>query len=154
MFSNYIEHILNAEGGYVNDPLDNGGETNFGISKRAYPNLDIKNLTIEQAKDIYHRDYWLKAKCDRLPNELQAIHFDSAVNHGVSRAVKLLQKAIGTVKVDGIIGFQTIMNSPKATLGKYTSERALFYAKIVARNPRQLKYLKGWMIRLNKVTRL
>ncbi|MBI5843910.1 MAG: hypothetical protein HZB23_04475 [Deltaproteobacteria bacterium] len=45
------------EGGYVNDPADPGGETRFGISRRAYPNEDIKALTRERAAEIYYRDY-------------------------------------------------------------------------------------------------
>ena len=53
-FNEIIEKILEHEGGYVDDPLDAGGETNFGITKKFYPNVDIKNLTEEQAKKIYH----------------------------------------------------------------------------------------------------
>lgn len=77
--------ILEVEGGYVNHPNDPGGETKYGISKRAYPNLDIRNLTPEAALAIYRRDYW-----DKLPPGLEPAArwflFDCAVNHGVSRA--------------------------------------------------------------------
>ena len=54
-FEEIIESVLKHEGGYVNDPHDRGGETNFGITKKFYPNVDIKNLTKEQAKKIYHQ---------------------------------------------------------------------------------------------------
>ena len=60
-FDEIIEVVLEHEGGYVNDPHDAGGETNFGIAKRWYPDVDIKNLTKEQAKKIYHQDYWSPA---------------------------------------------------------------------------------------------
>ena len=62
-FDEIIEVVLHHEGGYVNDPKDPGGETNYGISKRAYPDVDIKNLTEDGAKDIYRRDYWEKYRC-------------------------------------------------------------------------------------------
>ncbi|KWT77357.1 glycosyl hydrolase 108 family protein [Candidatus Magnetominusculus xianensis] len=61
-----VRFVLDAEGGYVNDPDDPGGETKYGISKRAYPSLDIKSLTIEDAKRLYRRDYWGRASCDAL----------------------------------------------------------------------------------------
>ena len=57
-FNKIIEKVLEHEGGYVNDPKDLGGETKYGITKRFYPDVDIKNLTKEQAKTIYHTDYW------------------------------------------------------------------------------------------------
>ncbi len=107
-FEKFVKEILIHEGGYVNDPTDRGGETKYGIAKRSYPKLDIKNLTLSQASEIYYRDYWVKASCNHLPDHLQLIHFDSAVNHGVSRANKLLQKAIGDITVDGVIGRQTL----------------------------------------------
>ena len=65
-FRKAIEVILKYEGGYVNDPNDLGSETNFGISKRSYPNVDIKNLTKEQAIEIYHRDWWVRYEYDKM----------------------------------------------------------------------------------------
>lgn len=99
--------LMENEGGYINDPRDPGGETKFGICKKSYPNEDIKNLTYERARDIYHRDYWLKAKCDKYPDALSVAVFDYAVNSGVKKASKDLQAALG-VTVDGIVGNQTI----------------------------------------------
>jgi lysozyme family protein len=81
------------EGGYVNDPKDPGGETNFGISKRAYPNLDIKALTPETVAPIYKRDYWDKIAADNLPSPLNWIAFDCAVNQGVGEAAILMRAA-------------------------------------------------------------
>lgn len=65
-FEKAVAFVLRHEGGYTNDNRDPGGETKFGISKRAYPSLDIKNLTEEQAKVIYRRDYWDRAGCGDL----------------------------------------------------------------------------------------
>lgn len=95
--------LIGHEGGYVNDPNDPGGETKFGISKRAYPQVDIKNLTLEQAKEIYKVDYWEKVLCPNLPGPLQFQMFDTAVNSGPRQAIVLLQRALG-VEADGSVG--------------------------------------------------
>jgi lysozyme family protein len=89
--------------GYVNDPDDNGGETKFGVAKNANMDLDIANLTWDQAKTVYFKRYWLNGSCDKLPNRVGVLHFDGCVNHGVGRANKFLQQALG-VGVDGVIG--------------------------------------------------
>ena len=93
LFEKSVEFVLKSEGGYVNNPADPGGETNFGISKRAYPNVDIKNLTRESAIKIYETDYWFKSGADKLPWPLCLVHFDSAVQHGNKRANDLLMSA-------------------------------------------------------------
>ena len=85
-FEKAMNFIFKWEGGYVNDGNDPGGETNYGISKRAYPNLDIKNLTKDEAKQIYYRDYWEKSGCFDLPYPLDIVVLDTAVNLGVNRA--------------------------------------------------------------------
>ena len=95
--SNYDEAVylvLKHEGGYVNNPNDTGGETNFGISKRAYPDLNIAELSVETAQEIYKRDFWDKVKGDKLPEGLDLMVFDFAVNAGVSRASKVLQNCL------------------------------------------------------------
>jgi len=90
--------VLAREGGYVNDAADPGGETNMGISKRAYPAVDILNLTREQAGDIYHRDYWLACACDTLDQGAALALFDTAVNVGVTRALAMWQAASNDVE--------------------------------------------------------
>lgn len=88
-----FDRLIDHEGGYVNDPKDPGGETKFGISKRSYPDVDIKNLTLEQAKAIYLRDFW-----NPLGNAHDAIKFqafDFAVNSGIQTAIRKLQVAVG-----------------------------------------------------------
>jgi len=153
-FDKALEFVLAAEGGYVNDPDDAGGETNFGISKRAYPDLDIANLTLHDAQNIYYRDYWLKCKCDQLPPQFGVAVFGSAVNHGPRRAIKLLQETLKT-DVDGIIGQHTLaaasMQNNRYMLSRFMSFRGQYYADIVIRKPDQHKFLRGWLRRLFKL---
>ena len=92
-FEDIIEVVLKHEGGYVNDPKDPGGETNFGIAKRSHPDEDIKNLTEDKAKKIYKKHYWDRNKVERLSEDLRHIYFDMCVNQGKNRAVKILQRA-------------------------------------------------------------
>lgn len=103
-FSSVIEMVLHHEGGYVNHPNDPGGETKYGISKRAYPEIDIANLTEEDAGEIYFKDYWSKIKGEDLPRGVACVVMDYGVNSGISRASKALQRACGIEKGDGIIG--------------------------------------------------
>lgn len=106
-FDQAFERLLGHEGGYENDPRDPGGETNWGISKRAYPTVDIKALTQDGAKAIYRRDYWAPAHADELPDTVRFDVFDAAVNHGVSQSAKWLQRACGA-NPDGVIGAATV----------------------------------------------
>ena len=152
-FDDIIEVTLEHEGGYVHDPKDLGGETNFGIAGRFYPDVDIKNLTKDGAKEIYRKDYWDKNKVDDLPDNLKHIFFDMAVNQGRGTAVKILQRAIngkgGKLTVDGGFGPGT-----KAALAKHTPEldrvrcyRVKYYMDLVARKPEQERFLYGWFRR-------
>lgn len=81
--------------------------TKYGISAASYPHLDIENLSLTMAKEIYKRDFWDKCRADELPEQIRFDVFDTAVNSGVSRAIKLLQRAVG-VQEDGIIGPKTL----------------------------------------------
>jgi len=94
---------MGSEGGYVNRASDPGGETNWGISKRSYPNLDIKSLTREQAKKIYLEDFWLDGSMPSFHGAIAFQVFDAAVNHGPQTAIRLLQRAVG-VADDGNVG--------------------------------------------------
>ncbi len=95
IFDKTFDRTMGAEGGYVNDPTDPGGETNWGISKRSYPNVDIKSLTRETAKEIYRNDFWARIEADKLPASVSFQLFDFAVNSGIETAVRYLQRAIG-----------------------------------------------------------
>lgn len=86
-----VKHVLKMEGGYVNHPNDPGGETNYGISKRSYPLINIKELTEAEAIAIYHEDFWLPIAARVMDVRLRMLAFDSAVNHGLGRAIEWLQ---------------------------------------------------------------
>ena len=128
-FKNAVEVILMHEGGYANNPKDPGGETNFGISKRAYPKEDIKNLTKERAIEIYYKDYWLPSSCDKMPYKIALNVFDMSVNAGVLKSIKLLQTALG-VKADGIIGKVTLgaLANSKDIVYLFAAERIKYYS--------------------------
>lgn len=149
-FEHAFAVVVSAEGGYVNDPDDPGGETKFGISKRSYPDVDIRNLTIAQAKEIYRRDFWDRCQCDLLPKPMNLLVFDAAVNQGVDTAIKLLQKAVGVAQ-DGKLGQATLaaVSNRRAELpALFLTERAMRYM-----GTRHFdKYGRGWLKRLFVLT--
>jgi lysozyme family protein len=98
-----FDRLLGHEGNYVNNPNDPGGETKWGISKRSYPNLVIKDLTREDAYNIYKRDFWSRIGADRLFDGVAFQLFDFAVNSGIETAVRYFQRALG-VADDGYFG--------------------------------------------------
>lgn len=102
-FDTAFDRVIGHEGGYVNDPNDPGGETNWGISKRSYPNLDIKNLTREDAYGIYKVDFWNRVHADKLPDGVAFQLFDFAVNSGIETAIRYFQRALN-VADDGFFG--------------------------------------------------
>ena len=144
---------------YSNDIDDAGGETKFGISKRSYTNLDIKNLSVEKAKEIYKKDFWENQNYKNIKNKKLAIKvFDLAVNVGASRANKLTKRALRAVnkKVEenGALDDVTIclINESDATdlLSALKSEAAGYYRLIVSTKPHRAKFLKGWLNRAYK----
>ncbi len=158
-FDTAFELTIGHEGGYTNGRNDRGNWTSgvvgkgtlkgtkYGISAMAYPNLDIKNLTLAQAKAIYELDYWRKAKCGQCPPALGYLLFDASVNHGISRAVKFLQLAVG-VTADGNFGPKTLQAvlkaDPKAVAQEFCVQRMLFYTNISTWKT----YRTGWTRRL------
>lgn len=114
-----VNRVLAHEGGYVYHPDDPGGETNFGISKRAYPNLDIKTLTRSDAIAIYYADYWVPLGCHRLPRALAFQVFDAGVNHGQRRALEWLALADFAPSVAG-----KVLTFNKLRLEFYTGLKA------------------------------
>ena len=151
MFDDIIKVVLKHEGGYVNDPVDPGGETNFGIAKRSHPDVDIKNLTEEGAKEIYYQDYWVKNRVPQMPEDLKHIYFDMCVNQGRGRAVKILQRAANAkgakLKVDGGLGPKTIGALKGVELDRVRAYRIKYYADLVTRNPDLEKFYFGWFRR-------
>lgn len=102
-FDKAFDRIIGHEGAYVNDPNDPGGETKYGISKRSYPSVNIKDLTIEQAKQIYLRDFWLPLDGDSLHDGVAFQLFDFAINSGIQTAIRAFQRALD-VADDGHYG--------------------------------------------------
>lgn len=113
-FDEAVKITLEHEGGYANHPDDPGGETNFGISRRAYPNEDIRNLTLERAAYLYKRDYWFPMRLDSIHDQQLANNlFDFAVHHGVRGTAKKWQLVLARHfgykgAIDGLVGGQTI----------------------------------------------
>lgn len=128
---------LRQDGGYTDDPRDPGGETKWGISKRANPDVDIKNLTLAQAIEIYKTKYWDVYKnfkrdpisLDDLPTDLAVAIFDTGVNCGVSRCYNWYQ----------------IAKKEEAPVDKLLELRREHYLKL----PTYTTFGKGWMNRLN-----
>lgn len=146
-FDQCFDKLIAHEGGYSNDAKDPGGETNFGISKRAYPQVDIKNLTRDAAKAIYKRDYWDRAQCDKLPPTLAYLLFDAAVNSGIGQAIRFLQRAIG-VADDGVIGPLTLATiqrvDAESVCARFIGQRLDFMTRLSTFD----HFGKGWSRRL------
>lgn len=146
-FDAAFERLLAHEGGLVDHPADPGGITRWGISKRAYPNEDIRNLTVERAKEIYRRDYWGPAGCEALPPALRLDVFDMAVNSGVRASIRCLQRAAG-VTADGVLGPHTlqVVNSqrPERIRARFNGARLAFMADL----PHWPSFGRGWARRI------
>ena len=151
-FDRLVPKILRHEGGYVNDPADPGGETKFGISKRAYPDMDIAALTEDQAIEIYRRDYW-QPWMDVISDKILALQaFDFEVNAGIVMAARVIQRA-AHVKVDGIVGPKTLaaIDVKHNTLHlrrRFAEEILLYYGAILRDHPAQYKFARSWFRRV------
>jgi lysozyme family protein len=148
-----IGTVLWNEGGYSNDPADPGGETNFGISKRSYPDVDIKNLTQEAAAAIYQRDFWLFSGVadQRLATKI----FDAYVN-AKHHAIRVLQLALGSIQAgpvvpDGNWGPLTEAHvnaaHPDRLLEEFKARLCKMHCDDAIENPAQYKDLLGWLRR-------
>jgi lysozyme family protein len=161
-FDEVIKPLLAREGGYVNHPDDRGGATNFGITQAVFTEWlarqgktwrDVKTLTEDEASRMYFTQYWLPAHCQEVPPGLRDLHFDAAVNHGVARAVRMLQEAAG-VTPDGVVGPKTkaamTVISPELLKARYVSIRYRFYGRIIKRDRSQLSFITGWLSRMEE----
>lgn len=136
-----FETVVGVEGGFQNDERDRGNWTSgkvgcgqckgtkYGICAMSYPYLDICNLTLDEAKDIYRKDYWERCKCDFIPDALSLAVFDFAVNSGIKTAVKQLQLALG-VTADSVFGNQTLCACnrlpTREVLDRYVENRLVY----------------------------
>ena len=150
-FEKAIDRVLAHEGGYVNDPRDNGGETNWGITRNTATAAGYKgsmrDMTREQAKVIYRARYWTPIKGDDLPFSIAYQLLDAAVNHGVRRAIMLMQQSVGTTQ-DGVIGGKTIQaissRDPQQLALLFNAVRLEFYAGLAD----FAHFGKGWTRRV------
>ena len=152
-FDPAVAKTLIREGGsrFTDNPDDHGGATKYGISQRAYPNEDIRNLTEDRAKAIYKQDYWDKVGGDRVKSQAVAENiFDTAVNMGVTTATKLVQLTL-EIGVDGKFGPDTLKAvngvDEKEFLAEFTLAKVARYAAICNRDRAQTKFLLGWINR-------
>lgn len=145
-----VPHILDVEGGYVDNPYDPGGETKYGISKSAHPELDIASLTKDQAIEIYRKEYWVPTagRIEDLNPSVALLLFDWAVNSGNKAGVMKLQEALHVAQ-DGVIGPKTrvalaeVANSKTLVVNLFAA-RAMFYMSLKT----WPKFGLGWMRRL------
>lgn len=148
-FNTVFDRVVGHEGGYTNDPSDPGGETNWGISKRAYPNLIIKELTREQAREIYRRDFWDTIQADSIADSVSYQLFDFAVNSGITTSIRYFQRSL-QVADDGYFG----------PVSKAAAKRASATDMIMNLNALRLDYMtrlknwpnsgKGWARRISQ----
>lgn len=145
-FDACFEFVVGAEGGYVNDPNDPGGETIWGITRRDHPEAWAQGRpTIEAAKAIYRKQYWDVVRGDDWPEGYDLAVFDAAINQGTGPAVMMAQKALG-VTIDGKAGPQTVSAARAAGregIALCLAERALRYAQTRGFD----RYGKGWLKR-------
>lgn len=158
-FNEAFERLIGHEGGFSEDPKDPGnwtggrvnfGElkgTKFGIAANTYPDLDIKNLTIDDAKAIYLKDWWEKLGNDEISDAIKYQLWDFAINAGMITAKKALQRAVKVVD-DGVIGPMTIKAVKSMTetdvLMRFNAQRIRYYTSL----PSWPTYGKGWANRV------
>lgn len=156
-----IEHMLKEEGGYVNHPKDPGGMTNLGVTAKVWEEWvghpvdekQMRELTKADVVPLYQRKYWNATRCSELPSGLDLCVFDTAVNSGPGRAVKILQGCLG-VTVDGAIGPRTIAaasqfkdTSLRHLIEDYCSARQAFLISL----PTFATFGKGWTARVSRL---
>lgn len=158
--------VLGHEGGFANHRYDRGGRTNYGVTQKTYDEFcrsvgretcDVRDIAMDEVELIYFR-YWRDAGCDRLPEPLDLFVFDCAINSGVPRAIKLLQRALG-VNDDGIWGPRTNYalevhighDRIHELANAYLDERLGWYDEIIERDPKQSVFAKGWVNRVENL---
>jgi lysozyme family protein len=156
-----LPFVLRWEGGLVDHPSDPGGRTNRGVTQRVYdrwraqralPPRDVAQIEDAELHALYEADYWLPPRCDLLQRKLDLVQFDTSVNMGPARAVRLLQAALGC-GVDGAFGPETQRAcadcDPASAISAYLDARLAYYRRLVAKRPELAVFLKGWCNRVN-----
>lgn len=156
-----LDELITREGGFVNDPLDVGGPTKFGITRATLAVWkghdvtieDVRQLSVAEAKEIYRQKFVRDPGYGAIRDEaLRALVVDAAANHGPRNATTMLQRAVGGLVPDGVLGPVTIaavnaVSPTKLWLGLF-GQRVRFYGRIVTNNPGQAKFAAGWANRL------
>lgn len=142
-FDTAFDRLMGHEGGYVNDPADPGGETKWGVSKRSYPNVNIKELTKEDAKAIFKRDFWDKVKGDLLLDGVAFQLADFAYHSGPETAIRAYQRSL-RVADDGHFGPLSLAASKAMDesdqIMRLVAERLDFQTRLSTWS----KFGKGW----------
>lgn len=157
-FDDALAAVLEHEGGYVNHPQDPGGMTNLGVTKRVWEawvgktvsEADMRALTPAMVAPMYRKQYWDAVRGDELPSGLDYLMFDFAINAGVNRAIRTMQRAVGAAP-DGVIGPRTmaalIAADPDDLIDKFSAEKEAFYRSL----PTFATFGKGWLRRVAEV---
>lgn len=171
MFEDLIEDLLEAEGGFVDDPADRGGRTKYGVTQTTFNDWrdrqgqsrdDVADLDLDEAKAIYRALYWDTSGAGRIRSRTVAAQLlDLAVNCGVGAAVMLLQDAVNIchpkrvqLVVDGAFGPRTVKAVSECDsdtlFDVFRFLAAHRYLTLVDRDPSQVRFRRGWILRLAK----
>ena len=153
--------VMRIEGAPSNDAYDKGGYTKHGISETFFSTVkqhakkkNVKDITFMEAMDLLYENFWLVCWCDKLPKGIDLVVYDTAVHCGMLRAIKYLQKGLGLPQ-DGKLTDRVIAKAcwsdPDEVIDVIIKERTRLYHRKVYRDPRQKKFLKGWLIRLDEL---
>ena len=155
-FEYSLNYALEHEGEYVDNPVDKGGKTKYGIAQKFHPKVDIQNLSLKEASAIYRKDYWLPIYDKILSVKIAAKLFDAGVLMGTKKAIILLQRALLSTGVDlvldGEFGKKTLKlvnncNNTTGLLWAFTSEISAYLTDIAEDDPTQRIFLQGWLNR-------
>lgn len=152
----FLIDVLEGGGKYTDRPSDPGGKTKWGISQKQYPALDIRNLSRDQAVQIYFDDYWVPCYGDNLPGPLALIVFCAWVNMPPAVVARCLQRAVGSVEVDGRLGSRTLGGARRYTPAyelrvRMNRECIGYYTRLVEAKPYLHANLNGWIGRVLRV---
>lgn len=156
-----IADLIVREGGYVDNPLDSGGPTRYGITRatlavwkgRDVSIDEVKNLSVTEATEIYRMKYVVEPGFGAIKDgDLRALMVDAAANHGPANATRLVQRALGGLEVDGVFGPRTLAAVNAASPGKLwlalLAQRIRLYGRIVTNTPSQARFAAGWANRV------
>lgn len=157
-FDTALERVLHHEGGFTNHPRDPGGMTNLGVTQRVWEEwvghpVDekaMRALTPGDVAPMYKRKYWDKVRGDEMPEGLDYMLFDTAVNSGPGRAIKLLQACLG-VTMDGAIGPKTMAAIKQADQQRLVTDYAKVRLDFLGALPTWDAFGKGWSRRVAEV---